>query len=368
MSKVDVTKMKNNRDPLIDCVRGIAVLGVLAIHTAFWSGSEYVPDWFQSLTLLVDVPLFFFVSGWGSGLKEMGNIIRQLDGLWKNFFGKAVFCVIVCVVGFRLLNIQLVESIDDFLKSLCFSFSFTSIRVLPGSLWFVPYYVRTIVINGGLICCVKPYLQSIGYSDGDIVGALLKLNVILFLMSCAEVTYLPFGLDQTDYFYNIMWLFGAYTAQKKITISSFTKCITFMCACVMLFFASGYVLGADIVHIQNMKFPIKTTAMIPWLFYSLICIMPVLYVRSKALGESKIISVLSHLGKKSIFYFFAQGISSSFLYKIPDLGFSDWWIRFCMMFVINVGLAVVIAECLSFGDKVLSRQQHKIKNRICTKT
>lgn len=60
-----------NRNTYIDMLRGIAALGVIAIHTAFWSGQSYTPIWFQSLTLLIDVPFFFFLSGWGARYAQL---------------------------------------------------------------------------------------------------------------------------------------------------------------------------------------------------------------------------------------------------------------------------------------------------------
>lgn len=55
--------MRNNT---IDFFRRLAALQVILIHTAFHSGSSYVPAWFQNLTLFVYVPVFFFLSGWSA--------------------------------------------------------------------------------------------------------------------------------------------------------------------------------------------------------------------------------------------------------------------------------------------------------------
>lgn len=47
----------------IDILRGLAMVNIVLIHTAFWSGQQYIPYWFSNLTLLVDVPVFFFLAG-----------------------------------------------------------------------------------------------------------------------------------------------------------------------------------------------------------------------------------------------------------------------------------------------------------------
>ena len=54
------------RNNYIDCLRGIAAISIVFIHTCFWSGESYVPEFMQSLSLAIDVPFFFFLSGWAS--------------------------------------------------------------------------------------------------------------------------------------------------------------------------------------------------------------------------------------------------------------------------------------------------------------
>ena len=63
------------RDNYLDTVRGLAAIGVVAIHTAFWSGQSYgVPEEIQTLTLAVDVGLFFFLAGWAISFKEKRSV------------------------------------------------------------------------------------------------------------------------------------------------------------------------------------------------------------------------------------------------------------------------------------------------------
>ena len=50
---------KKNRNYYIDNIRGLATISVVFIHTVFWSGSSYVPEYMRNLSLLIDVPIFF---------------------------------------------------------------------------------------------------------------------------------------------------------------------------------------------------------------------------------------------------------------------------------------------------------------------
>ncbi len=70
------------RNEYIDYLKGIASIGIIAIHTAFWSGQSYTPEWFWNLTLLLDVPFFFYLSGWG-GQYSKKSIEKMLRSLGK---------------------------------------------------------------------------------------------------------------------------------------------------------------------------------------------------------------------------------------------------------------------------------------------
>ena len=72
MIKVNSTKIltsevlsssKLKRDSAIDFSRGIVVISIIFIHTTFMSGVFYVPNFFRQMSLLLDVPAFFFISG-----------------------------------------------------------------------------------------------------------------------------------------------------------------------------------------------------------------------------------------------------------------------------------------------------------------
>ena len=65
----------------IDFLRGIATISIIIIHTAFWSGTEYLPSWVSNLTLLLDVPAFIFISGITSSYSK--TFMKKINGLLK---------------------------------------------------------------------------------------------------------------------------------------------------------------------------------------------------------------------------------------------------------------------------------------------
>lgn len=56
----EIILSRAERNDYIDFLRGVAVIGIVAIHTAFWAGQSYTPEWFWNLTLFLDVPFSFF--------------------------------------------------------------------------------------------------------------------------------------------------------------------------------------------------------------------------------------------------------------------------------------------------------------------
>ena len=67
--------MSLKRDKYLDFYRGIAAASIIFIHTVFWSGENYIPDYLRTLALLLDVPFFVFLSGWS--VYYSSNIIKN---------------------------------------------------------------------------------------------------------------------------------------------------------------------------------------------------------------------------------------------------------------------------------------------------
>jgi fucose 4-O-acetylase-like acetyltransferase len=66
------------RDLYIDFAKGLATLSIIFIHTAFWSGQLYLPSEVRTLSLLIDVPVFFALSGLTSGNNVEKTLYRLL--------------------------------------------------------------------------------------------------------------------------------------------------------------------------------------------------------------------------------------------------------------------------------------------------
>ena len=94
--------IKRNRNYYIDNIRGLAIISVIFIYTVFWSGSSYVPEYMRNLALLIDVPIFFLLTGMLMSIIKNINPIKQITKLIFSFF----ILVLVYQILFRDINVN----------------------------------------------------------------------------------------------------------------------------------------------------------------------------------------------------------------------------------------------------------------------
>ena len=112
--------------------------------------------------------------------------------------------------------------------------------------------------------------------------------------------------------------------------------------------------GKDLfLRMNKMKFPPKLLYIF-WSSFSLLTLL-VLYNRLKIEKNN----FITYIGKNAIFYYFAQGISSSLIYfvVVPLQDALPWGLLLPIIFALNICLAVLIAEGLkkldALGWKIL---------------
>ena len=137
------------RDNYIDFLRGIAALSVVFIHTCFWSGYSYTPELMQTLSLAIDVPFFFFLSGWSSAyVDSFERSIRSLLNIYKKYvMFLPFFFLILLIFGFFIKQYPGLS-----LRSLYGNLFFiaeepNALSGVMGSMWFMPVYLAVVPIG-----------------------------------------------------------------------------------------------------------------------------------------------------------------------------------------------------------------------------
>lgn len=119
----------------------------------------------------------------------------------------------------------------------------------------------------------------------------------------------------------------------KINKIQFVLCILINIVILCVF---KYVFNYDIFDIQKNKYSTN----IVYLLWSMFGIYIVIFLKNYLLNMKE--NLICKLGKRTIYMYFAQGISSSILYNIVNLFNYKWYIKLPIMFIINLIMSIII--------------------------
>lgn len=323
------------RNNYIDFLRGIAAMGIIAIHTAFWGGQSYTPQWFWNITLLLDVPFFFYLSGWASSYKK-SDVMRSCKSLLNIWYKWVFFISVVSLFCFFSkvfpYSFEGVSDIRDLFQNYMFNVSIPGFCVIAGSIWFLPYYFVVLAVNS----IVMMILQK---SDKEAEYKITYMAILLGLFVWISYGKYFLGLDLRFFlFYSFFWMFG-------MNRKGMTKNIQQLICIVLLLIIStifvSYLQGLPIYDLQSAKFP-------PSIKYGLVSLISVVIAKFFDGKYTAKNNFIEHIGKNAIFYYFGQGIGSSVNYFMVNMiNLNNWIIKWMLTYVINVIITIFIAEVLA---------------------
>ncbi|RKE75859.1 acyltransferase family protein [Chryseobacterium sp. AG363] len=345
-----------NRDLYIDFAKGLATLSIIFIHTAFWSGQFYIPAEVRVFSLVFDVALFYALSGITSG----ANIEKTLYRLLKLQITYMIFVTFLFFLDyfFKVFGLSFfsMEWLQSFYSTFGSKYSTTSISTYPqwenlgnwylhqytnadtfpvvmGSFWYLKvYYILTVF--GVLILRFFP--KHINWFIGLCIALTLLFNIFPEYYPTGQVGYVTF--------YLAVFLIGHTMRGKKIPTKAIPVLYGLVGAALIWMF---WYYGGDIFYkINKNKFPPKVPYII-WALFSLTTLF-VLYNRLKITKEN----FITYIGKNAIFFYFAQGISSSLVYflVVPLKENMPWWLLMVIIYGINIILAFIISAGLKKVD------------------
>lgn len=345
-----------NRDLYIDFAKGLATLSIIFIHTAFWSGQFYIPAEVRVFSLVFDVALFYALSGITSG----ANIEKTFYRLLKLQITYMIFVTFLFFLDyfFKVFGLTFfsMEWLQSFYSTFGSKYSTTSISTYPqwenlgnwylhqytnadtfpvvmGSFWYLKvYYILTVF--GVLILRFFP--KHINWFIGLCIALTLLFNIFPECYPAGQVGYVSF--------YLAVFLIGHNMRGKKIPSKVIPILYGLVGAALIWMF---WYYGGDIFYkINKNKFPPKIPYII-WTLFSLTTLF-ILYNRLKITKEN----FITYIGKNAIFFYFAQGISSSLVYflVVPLKENMPWWLLMVIIYGINILLAFIISAGLKKVD------------------
>lgn len=326
-----------NRDNSIDLFRGIAALFIIFIHTTFWSGESYVPTIVKTISLCIDVPFFFVLSGMSSTYAK--GLKKPIVSLIKQYFRYVLFVIFyfaaLLVMGLLFNQWEGITLREFYLNLLFRSEQYTSLPVVMGSIWFMPVYF--VVYPIGII--ISYILKKNSKDEKELNGSYLVLLTLVFIGVVFSWNYmLIFGISAQSCFYLFFFILGIVLKDKIIKLLPMIISLVSIFAAI---FVLWWILDFDVVNMQLMKFPPN----IVWLLYSLIAVVVMQYLRPKLKNISSK-NYICWIGRNAIYFYFAQGISSSLIFKLLPHFNMNWYFKLPIMYVINVAFALCFVFAL----------------------
>lgn len=329
--------VENKRDNSIDFFRGIAVLSIIFIHTVFWSGTTYTSPGLKSLSLLIDVPIFIFISG--MCFNYSNSVFKTIKGFSKLWIKYLVFVVLYYVLIFIFNNEHF--SLSNIFKASFFVFSGKDIfPVVEGSLWFIFMYFIVSLLGDVIICLYNKY-----FKDMDQFKYILIISFLFYGISLYKPSFTFISTD--TFMYLFIYLLGYYLYNFKFKN---WKCFALLLSgWFVLYIIFILYMGLDVYSIQTYKFNYDMR----YLLHSMLSILCLFFLKDRIKVKDR--NIIVFIGKNALLFYFAQGISSSVLYYVlPYVSVSNMLFKLLIMYGINIVLAFVLAILMKFITDRLS--------------
>lgn len=344
------------RDLYIDFAKGLATLSIIFIHTAFWSGQFYIPTEIRVFSLVFDVALFYALSGITSG----NNIEKTLYRLLKLQITYMIFVTFLFFADyfFKIFGLTFFSLgwLQEFYSTFGSKFVPQNVSSAPqwqvlgnwylheysncdtfpvvmGSFWYLKvYYILTVF--GVLVLRFFP--RHINWFIGICVALTLLFNIFPEYYPNGQVGYVAF--------YFAIFLTANKMRNKKIPAKLVPVLYLLVAAALAWMF---WFYGTDIFYkLNKQKFPPRIPYII-WTLFSLVTLFT-LYNRLTITKTN----FLTYVGQNAIFFYFAQGISSSLVYFLVVYLKDDisWWFLVLIVYPVNILLAILISKILRNTD------------------
>ena len=338
-------ELNKQRNYYIDTLKGIAIILVIFIHTAFHSGEAYVPKWIANYTLLFEVPIFFFLSGWAFSYSK--NNKSYLKSLIITQIRYMIFMIIIFIL-IKFTNYLHISNnninFDALIKWMLYDYSsmkpFLSVEY---SLWFFKVYFIVSLIGSVL-------LKILNKNASKAMILICYISVFIMTFAFKSLGKINIGIEFNYLlFYLFFYMLGNLTKERQFNL---TETIITITSLVVLLFLINKITTINVFNIQENKFPPNFV----FLIWSSFGVVLVLYFK-RFFGNCKE-NVLSKIGQNSIYVYFAQGIGSSILYYILPYIKIEWYIKLMIMFKINL---IITSICIIILKNIIEPIVQKIK-------
>ena len=334
----------STRDYNLDFYKGLASISIVFIHTAFYSGESYIPSIMRMICLLVDVPLFIFLSGWGASYNK--DFKKMFYGLINTWIKWILFVTLLDFSSWAFYG-KTIQSPYEYISQIVFGpLSLEHFVTVRGSMWYMPMYFLVATVGGVLVALFRNF-QKLSTLTNEII--IFLLVGLFYISATGQDSW--FLLSRMCLFYLPIYLLG----YKASSVSVLTTKVYVIAVLISLgsWWGLSYALQIDPYNLQAVNFP-------PHIIYfaaSMLSILSCIYFRRytrKSMAEK--CKFIRFLGKNSLCFYFSQGIGGSFIYRFTNLADSfGWLITMVLLFIINLTVTVICGCLLVLFYKVYDR-------------
>lgn len=307
------TSIGGGRDGFVDWFKGLIILWVVHIHTVFWSGYAYLPELARQVTLLIDIPVFFFISGYLSRPRPFFSALYKMVKQFARLYATYLIISFLLLGGLILTKTLSGGGADNVAAAVTSMLDvepkgalWEIIRVYGGSLWFLRVYLSMLV--------VVPLFLGIRSMFN------IRYQLLIFILLFA--TLLSRGYADQDFlfssyafvsFYLFFFLLGVIYRSAEDHVQGDMIVLSFIVSvalCVMIF-------SFDQQHLPLQKYKFPPT--IQYLVYSLplVHLFVVLKRYLPAIvynGTGKTARLFRWCGRQVFIIFLMQGVACSIPY------------------------------------------------------
>ena len=335
------------RDRYVDLFKGGLILWIVHLHTVFFSGDDYIPDLVRQVSCLVDVPAFFFVSGYL--LKTWGfrdcllRSVRLCARLFIVYALVSLLLIPLLYLGAPLLGVPAVPVLSTLRAALVLNPFRGLWDLLPaygGSLWFLRTYLE--------VLCVVPFVCWFLRPEAPRLRRYALLVLMLMSFHLARYVFyesVPVHADMMVKvaFYTFLFCCGACFRADEARFGRGLLATAFLLSgalCLFAFYHDGGVLS-----VQSGKFPPSYR----YLAYSLPLVVGFMIGKrawKPPILSSRGLQALEWCGKHVFAVYLAQGIACS----VPCLFITnvrDWApapVVYGAILCLNLAMALLLAR------------------------
>jgi peptidoglycan/LPS O-acetylase OafA/YrhL len=328
------------RDVYVDLVRGLLLLSVIHIHTVYWSLAKFIPDGVRHAAYLVDIPIFFFISGYlfknPSFLGALRSVGRQIARLYRQYLAVTFLAAGAILLwlhfGERRMEPQVFAVLGSAFTVDLRGRMWNYLRMYDGNLWYVRTYFSLLPLVPLLVG--PAFLRK----RLGLVLAFVFAAYVLATYHGAARTFLLAPAGQV-LFYALFFVLGAWARAREPKLRTRD---------VALSLALNLLLAAWVFHGDGNRLilePAKFPPTVPYLVYTLPLVH--LFLLAKPYARRirwPALAPLVWAGRNSFVVYLVQGAVCSLpFFFVGQLGTKNPWTLYGAVFSFNVAGSFALA-------------------------